>query len=217
VSDIFQEVDEEVRREQLKKLWDKWGNYFLAIAVIIVLAVAGWRAWEWWQAKKAAEAGAAFETALSLAEADKHQEAEAAFAKIAAEAPSGYRVLARFAEAAELAQRDRDAAVKDYTELATDGSVPPALRELATIRAALILVDTASFEEMRSRLEPLSAPGRPFRHTARELMALSAWRTGDIAAARRWFDTMTADAETPAGARARVDMLLALAAAQGKT
>lgn len=217
MSDIFHEVDEEVRREQLKRLWDKWGNYFLAAAVLAVLAVAGWRGWEWWQARKAAEAGAAFEAALSLAEAEKHQEAEAAFAKIAAEAPSGYRILARFRETAELARRDRNAAVKAYDDLAADTGVPPAMRELAAIRAGLILADTASFDDMKARLEPLAAPERPFRHTARELMAISAWRMGDIAAVRRWYDAMAGDAATPAGARARVEMLLALAEGQGKS
>ena len=42
VSDpIFAEVDEEVRREQLKQLWAKYGTLFIAAACIIVLAVAG--------------------------------------------------------------------------------------------------------------------------------------------------------------------------------
>jgi hypothetical protein len=217
VSDIFHEVDEEVRREQFKKLWDRWGNYILALMVVVVLAVAAWRAWEWWQAKKAMEAGAAFEAALTLAEADKHQEAEAAFAKIAADAPSGYRILARFREAAELGLRDKAAAIKLYDALAADGSIPVTLRELASIRAGFMLVDTAPYDEMRSRLEPFAEASRPFRHTARELIALAAWRMGDMANARKWFDAMNADAETPTGARARIEMLMALAAGEGKT
>ena len=40
VSDIFHEVDEEVRREQLKKLWDRYGNYVVAAAFLLVAAVA---------------------------------------------------------------------------------------------------------------------------------------------------------------------------------
>src|ERR1700761_2217335 len=107
VADIFQEVDEEVRREQLQKLWQRYGNFIIAACVLIVLAVGAWRGYEWWQAKKAAESRAAFENAVTLAEAGKHQEAEAAFAKIAANGTAGYRVLARLREAAELAQTDR--------------------------------------------------------------------------------------------------------------
>jgi hypothetical protein len=216
VSDIFREVDEEVRREQLKRLWDRWGNYILAAAILVVLAIAAWRAWDWWEMKKAQEAGAAYESALSLAQADKHGEAEAAFAKIAADSPKGYRTLARFREAAELAVRDRAAAVKAYDALAADGGIGRTLQDLAAVRAGLLLVDSAPPGEIRARLEPLTGADRPFRHSARELIAISAWRVQDIATARRWFDMIMTDAETPAGTRSRVEMLMALADADGK-
>src|SRR5438046_3952308 len=123
VSDIFHEVDEEVRREQLKKLWDRYGNYVVAAAFLLVAAVAAWRGYMWWEAKKAAESGAAFEAASTLAETGKRSEAEAAFAKIAVDGTAGYRHLARLREAAELAQGDAKAAVAVYDKIAADGSV----------------------------------------------------------------------------------------------
>lgn len=216
MSDIFREVDEEVRREQLKALWDKWGNVALALSIVVVLGIAGWRGWEWWQTRKAAEAGAAFEAALTLAEAGKNDEAAAAFDKVAADAPAGYRLLARFREATALAARDNAAAIKAYDELAADSGIDPVLREIAQVRAGLLLVDTAPLDEMRRRLEPLAAAERSFRHTARELLALTAWRTGDATTARRWLDVMANDAETPPGTRARVEVLLAIAGDAGK-
>ena len=81
MSDIFQEVDEEVRREQLKKLWERYQNYVFAGAFLILAAVGGWRGYDWWQAKQAAETGAAFEAAQTLSQEGKHAEAETAFAK----------------------------------------------------------------------------------------------------------------------------------------
>jgi len=216
VSDIFREVDEEVRRDQLKKLWDRWGNYIVAVAVLVVLAIAGWRAWSYWEMKKAQEAGTAFEAALASAQAGKHEEAEAAFAKIAAASPSGYRMLARMREAAELAQRDRAAAVKAYDAIAADSRMGRTLQDLAAVRAALLLVDSAPASEIQTRLEPLTASDRPFRHSARELIALAAWRSGDVKTARRWFDMIMTDAETPSGTRSRIEMMMALADAVGK-
>jgi len=216
VSDIFREVDEEVRREQFKKLWERWGNHLVLAAALAVAAIGAWRAWEYWQMKQAQKAGAAFESAASLAQADKHDEAEAAFAKVAAASPAGYRALARFREAAELAVRDRAAAVKAYDALAGDGSIGRTLQDLAAVRAGLLLVDTAPLTEIQARLEPLTGADRPFRHSARELIAVSAWRAGDVATARRWFDTIMTDSDTPAGTRSRVEMLMALADAEGK-
>lgn len=217
MSDIFHEVDEEVRREKLKQLWDRHGNLIVAFALLVVLAVGGWRGYEWWDARKAAESGAAFEAAITLAESGKQAEAQEAFAKLAKDGSSGYRVLARFREAAELAKTDAAAAVKLYDALAADSSLDRAMRDLATIRAGLILVDSAPLAELSSRLEPLTTADRPFRHTARELLAIGAWRLNDTAAAKKWFDLIASDLETPAGTKQRIDVLMTLSGEKAKT
>jgi len=217
VADIFHEVDEEVRREQLKKLWERYSIYIVALAVLLVAGIGAWRGYEYWVAKKAAAAGAAFESALTLSEQGKHAEAETAFAKVATEAPDGYRVLARFRAAAELAQIKPADAVKAYDDLAADGSLSATWQDLAVVRAGLLLVDSAPLADMSRRLDPLAEPSRIFRHTARELLVLSAWRNHDIAATRRYIDMIATDAETPPGTRARVDVLSALIAADGKS
>ncbi len=216
MSDIFNEVDEEVRREQLKKLWERYGLHLVALCVLIVVGVGAWRGYEWWQDKQAAQSGAAFEQAVALAEAGKHQEAEAAFAKIASDGTTGYRVLARLREAAELAPTDRSAAVKAYDEIAADRNAGQVIQDLATVRAGYLLIDTAPYTELLARLEPLTANDRTFRHTAREILALSAWKTGDITAARKWTDMIMADPQTPSGTRGRAEVLSELIAASNK-
>ena len=213
MSDIFHEVDEEVRREQLKKLWDRYSIYIIAAAVLLIAGIGAWRGNEWWEGKKAAAAGAAFESALTLSEAGKHAEVEAAFSKIATEAPAGYRALARFRAASELAEVKPTDAVKAYDELAADSALGATLQDLGAIRAGMLMVDSAPLADMRRRLDALAEPGRSFRHSARELLALSAWRSHDFTAARRYIDMIATDAETPPGTRARADVLSALIAA----
>jgi hypothetical protein len=216
VSDIFNEVDEEVRREQLKQLWQRYGHYIVALCVLVIAAVGAWRGYEWWEAKQAAQAGAAFEQAVTLAEAGKHQEAEAAFAKLASDGTAGYRVLARLREAAELAHTDSKAAVSAYDDIAADKAAGQVIQDLAAVRAGFLLVDTAPYTEIRTQLEPLTAPDRTFRHSAREILALAAWKAGDMAAARQWADMIITDPQTPAGARSRAEVLSELIAAGGK-
>jgi hypothetical protein len=217
VSDIFQEVDEEVRREQLKKLWDRYGILLIAACVLLVVAVGGWRTYQWWEGKKAAEAGTAFQAAVALAGEGKNKEAEDAFAKLAADGTSSYRMLAKYREAAEVARRDPNAAVAIYDQLAADGSFGRVLQDLAALRAATLLVDTAPYSEIARRLEPLTASDRAFRHSARSMLALSAWRAKDETAMRKWSDMILADAETPSGTRGQIQMLLALADADKKS
>jgi hypothetical protein len=210
VSELFNEVDEEVRRDQLKKLWDQYSIYIVAGALLIIAAVGGWRGYQYLEAKKAAEAGAAFDKAIELAEQNKHAEAETAFTELAAKAPSGYRMLARLRAAAEAANRDPKAAAKLYDEIAADRSVGTPEQDLAKIRAAGLLLETTSYPNMLQRLEPATAPGATFRHTARELLALSAWRANDAAAARQWLDLIANDGETPPSLRSRTEALQAL-------
>ncbi len=210
MSELFDEVDEDVRREQLKKLWDRYSIYIVAGALLIVAAVGGWRGYEYLEAKKAAEAGAAFDAAVELSEQNKHAEAEAAFTKLAATAPSGYRMLARLRAAAEVASRDPQAAVKIYDDISADRSVGAAEQDLAKIRAAGLLLETASYPNMVQRLETAARPEATFRHSARELLALSAWRANDTAATRQWLDMIANDGETPSGLRSRAEALQAL-------
>lgn len=216
MTDIFQEVNEEVRREQLKKLWERYGGYVIAACVLVVLGVGAWRGYEWWQAKQAAQSGAAFEQAVTLAESGKHQEAAAAFAKLSADGAGGYRVLARLREAATLAPSDRKAAVAAYDAIVGDSRAGQVVQDLAAVRAGYLLVDTSPYAEILRRLEPAAAPDRAFRHSAREILALSAWKAGDMSAVRRWTEMIMGDPQTPPGPRSRAEMLSELIAASAK-
>ena len=210
MSELFDEVDEEVRREQLKKLWDKYSLYFIALMVLIVAAVGGWRGYQYLEAKKAAEAGATFDKAVELSEQGKHAEAETAFADLAAKAPSGYRTLSRLRAAAEASVRDPRAAAKMYDDIAADRGIASEWQDLAKVRAGGLLVDSASYADMQQRLESSADPKSTFRHTARELLALSAWRNNDMTAARKWLDAIAEDGETPPSLRSRAEALQAL-------
>ncbi|WJR75327.1 tetratricopeptide repeat protein [Bradyrhizobium sp. NP1] len=210
MSELFDEVDEEVRRDQLKKLWDRYSLFIIAAAILIVAGVGGWRGYQYLEAKKAAEAGAAFDRAVELSEQNKHTEAETAFAQIVATAPSGYRTLSRLRLAGEVAQRDPKAAAKMFDEIAADHSVGAEMQDLAKIRGAGLLLDSASYQDILQRLEAAAGPGATYRHSARELLALSAWRANDVNATRQWLDQIANDGETPPGMRSRAEALQAL-------
>jgi hypothetical protein len=210
VSELFNEVDEDLRREQLKKLWDRYSILIIGAAVLIIAGVAGWRGYSYLEGKKAAEAGAAFDRAADLSEQNKHAEAETAFARLAAEAPAGYRNLARLRAAGEAVSRDPQAAVKLYDDIAADRSAGIAGQDLARIRAAGLLLETTPYDAMLARLEPAAAPTATYRHSARELLALSAWRANNPAEARKWLDVIANDGETPPSLRSRAEALQAL-------
>jgi len=217
VSDVFREVDEEVRREQLKKLWDRYQYLIVGVVILVVGGVGGWRFLEWQQTRQSAEIGTRFEEAITLADAGKHDEAQKIFARIAVDGTPAYRALARIRQAAEQAQTDPAAAVETYKQISADTAIEQVLRDLAAVRASALLIDAGSYIDARKLLEPLAQPGREFRHAARELLALNAWKSNDRAGAMKWYAAILTDPEAPAASRSRVEMLIALGAADGKS
>src|SRR5271170_4123786 len=131
MSDIFREVDEDVRRDRAAEFWKKYQNYIIGAAVVVFVATGGWRFYEWRRIQAAEAAGARFEDALALERAGKDGEADAAFAKIAGDAPAGYMALARLSAAAALAKSDPARAIPAYDALAEDASLGPLFRETA--------------------------------------------------------------------------------------
>jgi hypothetical protein len=210
MSDIIREVDEELRHERYKKLWDRYGLYVVAAALLVVLGVAGWRGWEWYAAKQAMESSARFEAATKLSAEGKRFEAEKAFNDLAKSGTSGYRVLARFRAASEAGKTEPKEGVEAFDAIAADSSVEPAMRDIARLQAGYLLVDTASVAEMKGRMDPLAAPQAPFRHSANELIGLAHYRAGEIEAAGKIFAGILSDPEAPPSMRQRVQVLNAL-------
>lgn len=208
---IFREVNEELRRDQLRKLWDRYGIFVLAVAVAIVLGVAGYNGWQYWQSHRAAEAGSRFIGALALSEDGKSQEARAAFEELAEAGPRGYRLLARFQLAAAMTEQgDRAAALESYEALARESAAGAVLQDYAKVRAAALRVDEADMSEMTERVGAVADGDSPWKHSARELLGLAAFRTGDMDRAAQFFNETLSDTDAPQGVRQRAEMMLAL-------
>lgn len=202
---LFREVDEEVRQEQFKKLWARYGNLITVLAAAVVLGVAGLKGWQYWQKTQAEAAGASFLGAVKLAGTGKSDDALKTFATVT---DSGYAVLAKLRQAGLLASQGKAAeAVKLYDAVAADGSASQSLRDLARIRAAQSLVDSATPADLAGRVKGFDAEGNPWRHAAREVMATAFWRAKDYVNADKTVQTILADAETPAEQRKRAAVL----------
>jgi hypothetical protein len=213
MSDIFREIDEEVRRDKLVDIWNAYGNWIIGLAVLIVIGVGGWRFQEHRTLQASEAASARIELALKDAREGRGEEAEKAFAEIVKDAPAGYRLLARFRNAGEVGKRDAAEGSKQFDLLASDASLEQSMRDLARLRSVMLRLDEMSFAETRAALEGMAAPAGIWRHTAREILGIAALKANEFDAAARWFDTIASDKETPAGLRQRADQYLAIVSA----
>jgi hypothetical protein len=208
---FIREVDEELRREQLQTLWNRFGWIFIGICVLIVLITAGYRGWIWWQERQAAQAGDRFLAALEQIQGGNREEGEAALQAIAEEGGAGYAALARLRLAGEsAASGDKETAIADYDALAADGSLSQSIRDLARIRAALLALDTGDTQGAIERAKPLDEAGNPWRHVARNVLGTAAYQAGNLEEARGYFLAIQQDAETPPTMWLRAGMMISL-------
>lgn len=202
---LFREVDEEVRQEQFKKLWARYGNLVIGLCVLVIIGVAGMEGWRYFQLKQSETAGDSFFSAVQLAEGGKAAEAVKQFEAID---KTGFATLGRLRAAAELVTEGKvEDAVKIYDAVAADTANDQTLRDLARVRAAAALSGTAGFADIEARLKDFNVDGNPWRHMAREIMAAVQFRLKDYAGADKQVQSILADSDTPPQLRQRAAMM----------
>jgi hypothetical protein len=211
---LLREVEEELRRERLEKIWKQYGTYIIAGAAVIVLGVLSFKFWESHRIAAAQDTGARYEEALLLVNEKKDGSAEKEFEKIAVDGAGGYRALSQLQLAGSQSKQGKKAdAVASYEALANDGTADKMLREFARLQAAGLRVGEADFTEMENRLTPLMTEESPWRYSARELLGLAAYKSGKTAEARTILTPLFVDQATPQSISERAQIVMAEIAA----
>jgi hypothetical protein len=199
VSDIFREVEEDVRKERLEKLWKAYGDYVIALMALIILSVAGYELWLRYEASQRAKASTEFVAAQHVA---NPAQAAAAFESLGKSAPGGYGQLAKLSEADALSASGKVSdAIALYKDLAGSDTGP--LGATARLRAAWLMADTASRADLATLLEPLSTPTSPWRQMAQDVLAYSDYKAGKTKEAAAAYNSLATDPETPDALRSR--------------
>lgn len=206
---FIREVQEELRREQLLRVWERYGTYLIAAAVFLVLAVAGYKYLEYNRIASAEAAGASYRAAIALSEQGKPEEAQKALEAIAGKSSSGYATLAGLHLAATAAKEGKAAeAVAAFDAIAKGSAGDDLLRDHAALQAAMLRLDTADWTEMQNRLNDLTNDKNAWRFSARELLGLAAYKAGRTADARKTFEQLLGDQGTPPSMIERVQLML---------
>ena len=193
MSDIFREVEEDVRREKFQKFWKAYGDYVIAVAALIIMGIAGFELWQRYQATQRDKASVAFSAAQAIRDPSQ---AVNAFADLAKTAPKGYALLAKLEQASSmLASGQRDGAIALYKEIADQHK--GGIGAVARLRQAWALADTSSRGDLETLLAPLRTEGGVWKPNADEILAYSDYHNNQIAKAAAEFDALAKDANSP--------------------
>ena len=214
MSDIFQEVEEDVRRERLEKWWKQYGDYVIAGVSVIVIAVAGWKLWQHYQEQQRLKASSEYLSAIQMSSAGQNDLAAQAYAQIVKKAPGGYALVAQLSQADALqASGKTNEAVALYMKIAAKDN--NGLGDVARIRAAWAQADTLSTPELHTLLAPLNDGKSAWRFMAQELLAYRDFKDGRTEQALKGFQTLADAKEAPSSIRLRAQAMATLLRTSG--
>lgn len=219
MSDFFREVDEELRNERMRNIWKNYGMFIIGGIIFLVVATAAYRFYVYWSESQAAASGDKYLKAIQLAEDGDRAGAQAILAELSKEGSGAYPMLARFRSASALLGEGKiDAAVAAFDEFSNDASLPNDIRDYARLQASMAAVDIEGYEAIVKRTEGLiSDETNPWRHLAREALALSALKAGNLKEAAKWVQELKSAPEIPQGLRQRVQVVEDLIVSRGGT
>ncbi len=212
---LLREVEEELRREQMQKLWERYNGVILAGAALIVLAVGGYKYMEGRRITDAEARGAEFSAAVQLNDSKKTDEAIAAFEKIASGGQSGFASLAKLHIAGAHLKAGKTAeAVAAFERLTNDGNADQLLKNYAQLQIASLKMADGNFSDMQNRLAPLTVESSPYKTTANELLGLAAFKAGNFEVARKHLEPLLIDPAASQAIQERIKVVLGEIAAK---
>jgi hypothetical protein len=210
VTDVFEEIEEEVRRDRYAEWARKYGPWALGLVAAVALGFAGFRLYEGHQRGQSQDRSAEFAAALKLIEEGKQDEAAAAFETLSKDGPPAFRLLSTMQRAGILAERGDLAAALEAFDAAAEAARDPIVRDTARLRAAYLVAETQDFAAVRARLEPIIADGGAVSFLARELLGAEAWEAGERDLARETFQALSDAFNAPESVRQRAQIALAV-------
>ena len=201
---LMSEIESDLREEELRKIWQRYGIFIIAGFVLIVVGVFGVQQWREHVTSKRLELARRYDQATKDLQDGKTDDALGILADLAGKSGEGYGAVAQLQRAAILLQKnDVAGAIAAYKALAADSKADSMLRDLATLLQVLHSLDREPPQSLEVLLAPLLNPGNPFNASALELSALLAAKEGDTARAAKLVDQILVEPSTPPSLRSR--------------
>ena len=205
MADIFDEIDEDLKRDHIKLLWARYGKIVLAAVVVVVVLVASRQGYTAWQTSRIEASASAYQKALQSD--DIVGSLEAQLERLS----DGYSMLAQFQIAAEQAANgDFVAAEARYLRLASDASLDPLYQQAATLLSVMVAPKDTGVSVLEARLSDLENAAGPWQVMALETGAGLALRNGKKDSAVARYKRISEMADVPNGLRQRAQRMIVM-------
>lgn len=210
MSDLFEEVEEQLRSDRYRTFARKVLPWLLALVALALIAGLAWWGLTHFRAQAVHKASEQYAAGLDAVQQGQTDQAVKIFTEVSKSRAQGYKTLALLQLGGiRLEKKDTAGAVKLFDDAAT-AAPGPVLADAARLKSAFALLDTAPAKDVEARLTPLLEEGRPYRVQAREALAFTKLTAGNLAGARGDFVIISGMLDAPEGARARAKAAIGL-------
>lgn len=206
---FIREIDEDLKNEKLKKIWDKYGLFIILSVIILVSAAVSIETFKSWNEKRNQEFSNAYAYALNLQNQGRYAEALDILSNMEKSKRGVYSDIAQIQMAnIKLEQGKTEEAIAILDNAAKNEDFNPQIREIATIKLASYKLDYAPTEELQKMLQPFVETQGTWTNVAKELLAMLAIREGDFTKSRELYQQISVAENTPEALKTRaLDML----------
>ncbi|MBT5390127.1 MAG: tetratricopeptide repeat protein [Alphaproteobacteria bacterium] len=216
MTDIFSEIEQEVRQDNLLALWKRYGPYIIGAASAVVLATAAYVLWQNYENSRLSAIAKEYSTALNLNSEERSSEAEEILNRIGEQEKSGYGILARLTAAHLLASRNKDEAIALYQQLIAESSIDPIFRDLAVLRMTLLQLGSQEEQTLIDQLTPLTRTDNPWRISALEIVGSLEYSLNNKVKAVEIYKLLVQAPDAPPTLRKRAHQMLMVLSAAGE-
>jgi hypothetical protein len=206
LTDLFEEVEEQLRSDRYRTFARKALPWVLALAGAALAIALGVWAWQQYQQQVTDKASEQYAAALSAQSQGDTATAAKLWGETAKSASKAYKSLSLMQlgglKMASGKPEDIKAAVAFFDQAAA-AAPDDLVGDAARLKSAFAILDTAPFGEVEGRLAPLMKDGHPYRVQAREALAFAKLMKGDTAGARGDFVVISQSLDAPDSARQR--------------
>ena len=208
--DFVEEVEEQLRAERYANLARRWLPWFAAALIAVIIGWLGVWGYDTWRDRNIGIASVAYDKALTALAAGDQTAAFDGFAALGKSGPAGYRTLALMQQANIRLAANQPQEAAGFFDQAAKAAPNAILKDLASLRAAQTVMDTAPYADVEGRLKPLIGEGKPYTLEAREMLAIAKLQAGMTAPARNEFSALSLTLGVTPGMRARAQGAIAL-------
>ncbi|MBR5129841.1 MAG: tetratricopeptide repeat protein [Alphaproteobacteria bacterium] len=208
---IFErEVDEELQREKLKAMWQKYRFAVVGFIIGVLLVTIGHEVYYSWRQKVSLSESDSFENAAVLAYTGETEKAEEILKKLVAEGKTGYAPLAQMKLAGIYLAQNKTQEAINALQAVINSNAPEQLKAVATIAYVGQLFETEDATKLQNMLQPYLIGSSNFVGSAAELSAALHLKSNNEAAAIKVLNQTINNPKTAPIVKKRLSELLSV-------